>query len=579
MSSSYAYGKPALLAIQAIGRRLQATLAYSLRRALALHVWLARTCAPRIAFGSALLAFALLVVGYFVRLGDGNDLFGHHQAQRELIDRTLIPIVVGDRRPSGPIVDNVLLSDGHRCAAHTNIVAKEDAAMCIAVDGMSRVDSKFVEDWWLGEAWSHRCCTEVDAGSENEPIANMRRLSAFVRDAGYMGPIGGLGWLVLLGMFIFAATFAVVLAFTPLTAAYVLATNIAAAVVAVGRLFSVAVKTSNFAEYHPWTPFSLQGRAVLAQVSDCHISREQPYELLVDPGEFSGDVMEVSSSALRSRMEHVLDLALALKPRVLAMTGDMSDRGTVEEFSDVIEIARNALHRCAVEYVVAVAGNHDVALAVAESPDIFLEQRREREIRFDKFQRELQGLGIESPEGGEPLSMEINVDGEQLLIVGLNSCNYASRFLLSNAIGQIGARQLDALDRRLGQGRGPVIILMHHHLSLPSGRVNLRSPIASMTELMKLPIDGDRLVETLLTHSRNRKILVLHGHQHELLQYVIRSDNGGEVRALGLPSSTLGCSVPTADNRRRQLDGKLYFAMVGYDANVGFSVEIHRHLN
>src|SRR5690606_2664666 len=149
-------------------------------------------------------------------------------------------------------------------------------------------------------------------------------------------------------------------------------------------------------------------------------------------------------------------------------------------------------------HVLMVPGNHDVAINIGTSPDPDLKKRAEREQRFiDVLARVERGpfhpplhaparkRARRRPRAQRPLRAQrrlraiaalyprrIELEGG-IRVFGLNSNRYLSRFVGSNAIGQLGGGQLRRLARALDAGSGPVVVLLHHHVARLAGPLSL----------------------------------------------------------------------------------------------------------
>jgi hypothetical protein len=148
--------------------------------------------------------------------------------------------------------------------------------------------------------------------------------------------------------------------------------------------------------------------------------------------------------------------------------------------------------------------------------------------------------------------------GERVTVIGLDSQRYQSRQILSNAIGWLGNRQAKRLRSILANVSGPVMVLIHHHVSRPVAKE------IGFTDWMQAPfkiaVDGNVLVDILCGYSvrqAGNRVLLVHGHQHEE-SFQLCEHNGGKVYVYGHPSSTMGIETDGV------LDGVIRYALVGF---------------
>ncbi|KYF54294.1 cAMP phosphodiesterase [Sorangium cellulosum] len=294
------------------------------------------------------------------------------------------------------------------------------------------------------------------------------------------------------------------------------------------------------------------GRLVLCQLSDLHIT-----------------------AGGREPRRLVAEIA-AMKPPLVALTGDMTDLGEEAQWAE-LEAALSGIP--ASSQVLMVPGNHDIAINVGTSPDPYLKKRAEREQRFIEvltrvergpFQprlhipaRKRARRRLRAIAGLYPRRLDLEGG---IRIFGLNSNRYRSRFVGSNAIGQIGGGQLRRLARALRRGSGPVIVLLHHHVA------RLAGPI-SLNDTFMIAMDGPRLLEMLAAYQqknpKKNSALVLHGHKHLAFFGHYRSKSGGRVSVYAHPSSTLGHETDG------HLDGVARFAAIRLTDEGIWRVETH----
>ncbi|WP_437737778.1 metallophosphoesterase family protein [Sorangium sp. So ce1335] len=320
------------------------------------------------------------------------------------------------------------------------------------------------------------------------------------------------------------------------------------------------------------------GRLVLCQISDLHITANgrEPYEIEEGSAAWPEEVPRPDTAELTGRLRRLVAEIAAMKPPLVALTGDMTDLGEVAQW-DELEAALSGVP--ASSQVLMVPGNHDVAINVGTSPDPYLKKRAEREQRFVDVLTRVERGPFQPPlyttartrarrrlraiAGLYPRQIELEGG---IRIFGLNSNRYRSRFVGSNAIGQIGGSQLRRLARALRRGSGPVVVLLHHHVA------RLAGPI-SLNDTFMIAMDGPRLLEMLAAYQqknpRKNSALVLHGHKHLAFFGHYRSKSGGRVSVYAHPSSTLGHETDG------HLDGVARFAAIRLTDEGIWRVETH----
>ncbi|MBW2267760.1 MAG: metallophosphoesterase [Deltaproteobacteria bacterium] len=195
------------------------------------------------------------------------------------------------------------------------------------------------------------------------------------------------------------------------------------------------------------------------------------------------------------------DLAAA-RPDHVAVTGDLTNVATAEEFSE----ARGWLEKLGgPERVSVVPGNHDAYAPIApeRSWDLWLEYLRSDDAV------------------GEPGFPSLRVRGG-LALVGVNSALPTALFL---ATGRVGEVQLGRLERRLVELRDAGlcrIVLIHHPVT--QGAVSPRRALR----------DAPALRAILL---RTGAELVLHGHGHRTL-FASLPGPSGDIPVVGVRSAS-----------------------------------------
>lgn len=320
------------------------------------------------------------------------------------------------------------------------------------------------------------------------------------------------------------------------------------------------------------------GRLVLCQLSDLHITAHgrEPYEIEEGSASWPEGAPRPNTAELTNRLRRLVAEIAALNPPLVVLTGDMTDLGEEAQWA---EFERALSGAPASAHVLMVPGNHDVAINVGTSPDPDLKKRAEREQRFidvltrvergpfhpplhapvrKRARRRLRAIATLYPRW-------IEIEGG-IRVFGLNSNRYLSRFVGSNAIGQLGGGQLRRFARALNAGSGPVIVLLHHHVA------RLAGPI-SLNDTFQIAIDGTRLLEILAAYQQKNpaknSALVLHGHKHLAFFGHYRSKSGGRVSVYAHPSSTLGHETDG------HLDGVARFAAVRLTEDGIWRVETH----
>ncbi|AUX42884.1 cAMP phosphodiesterase [Sorangium cellulosum] len=320
------------------------------------------------------------------------------------------------------------------------------------------------------------------------------------------------------------------------------------------------------------------GRLVLCQLSDLHITANgrEPYEIEESSSAWPEGTPRPDTAELTGRLRRLVAEIAAMNPPLIALTGDMTDLGEEAQW-DELEAALSGVP--ASSHVLMVPGNHDVAINVGTSPDPYLKKWAEREQRFiDVLTRVERGRflpplyiparkrarrRLRAIAGLYPRRLQLEGG---IRVFGLNSNRYRSRFVGSNAIGQIGGAQLRRLARALRRGSGPVIVLLHHHVA------RLAGPI-SLNDTFMIAMDGPRLLEMLAAYQqknpKKNSALVLHGHKHLAFFGHYRSKTGGRVSVYAHPSSTLGHETDG------HLDGVPRFAAIRLTEDGIWRVETH----
>lgn len=309
---------------------------------------------------------------------------------------------------------------------------------------------------------------------------------------------------------------------------------------------------------------AVTGSVLLCQVSDLHLTAvEPPYEVQQGEAKWPEGRTPPTSEELQRRLATVLAEVRGLVPQRLVVTGDITDLGQPEEWA----VARKALAHAGVP-VSLVPGNHDLSINVTESPDTDLTRRAAREAAFASALWALEGRG----EGSGVLFPRVYPLEGGVRLVTLDSNRYESRHLLSNAVGLLGAEQLDRLGKVLAAADGPIVVALHHHAAhLPSGKGGVQRLLDEPKQGFLIAYDGEDLLERLATYQARKPgnaVLVLHGHHHLDFHGVYLARNGQEVDVYAHPSSTMGHELGG------RLDAVARFAAIRLGQDGRFGVEV-----
>lgn len=411
--------------------------------------------------------------------------------------------------------------------------------------------------YWNGGA----CCTRVEIGSERGIEAWFRRWLGFLLQ---WIPVGG----------VLPSLFGLVLLVTVLS----VLTFVIVSIVLVGwRTFTagirgvrVAISNARPIPLTEWTnaAFQTDTITVVCQLSDIHQCNADgsPLELIHEPWIWPR-ADRPTGAAIRLNLGKLLRRILKDdKPVVLAITGDITDAGLEGEWEMFYKAFKSNLLGWRGELLV-VPGNHDVCVNSHGHPDLYLTHRRERDVRcsgwIHRLVTKIGQASASQPARGFPRLSTVRHEQCPFHVLQLDSNCYRSRYLLSNAIGEFGKRQLDeasalllgpsedAQNERATKIMGPLLVMMHHHISKPlNGRFDVK-------DLLMRPVDASKLVGILDVYANNGgDVLIIHGHKHMSIIGTIRDTR---IKVLGLPSSTLGkCTVDSS-----VLTGDLRYARIG----------------
>lgn len=222
----------------------------------------------------------------------------------------------------------------------------------------------------------------------------------------------------------------------------------------------------------------------------------------------------------------------------LFISGDVTDRGDLDTWHQFWETITDAgfEDRCLV-----VPGNHDVC-NLGLSP--FTRQETERAAQ-ERLQRLRRGLRLGNQHLKFPWAQLIDKD---IVVFGLDSSNHGNLSVATNAVGQLGFRQLEALARLLKKhSKVPVkIIMLHHSPNIPHKDTEIKRGLAPTSkfarwghEVPQKDRQGLRLLA--VTHGVQ---LILHGHLH---REETRRVNG--VRIVGA-----GATTEVKDSKGHKID-------------------------
>jgi hypothetical protein len=311
-----------------------------------------------------------------------------------------------------------------------------------------------------------------------------------------------------------------------------------AATAACVRLLWILARLWRIPNTQPWEPVpALGAQTRVLHLTDLHVVRDGiPTEIRRRPSLWK-------SPEPVCTVERTCSLARACAsvsggPSVV-ITGDFTDAGTEEQWGAVVDALALLRGR-----ILAVPGNHDVTISATGPPSGV------RQSEFQRFVAERTTLAsraaVKLSELGVPWSFpvfsKLNHDDEPFALVGLDSNRYASRFLLSNAIGFFGADQIEALSEGLKSLNIPLIAYTHHHCAWPgAGKLGVHRATNLAEEGLLIALDGGRVLAVLADYNKRTRcsVILIHGHRH-IRAFRRYQRTGGEVLIYGAPSSTLG---------------------------------------
>jgi predicted phosphodiesterase len=345
------------------------------------------------------------------------------------------------------------------------------------------------------------------------------------------------------------------------------------------RLFIILARAYSPAETEKWAiPAEPAWDPVLIQLSDTHVTAGgPPYEVVEDP-KLWPHVPELNTPERLSRVFQELN-SLQSKPGLVVITGDLVDLGEEAEWNELgVRIRQFFTETQAMggwlTRIMLIPGNHDISINKGTAPDHVSDQRFARIGRCAKFicevEREFEPDHVAQKWNDKfPYLIRTSVSATEVNILALDSTRYSSHWVLSNAVGRFGRRQLRETQERLTTCSGPLIVLTHHHISSPKrARWNIADRLMSP---LKITIDGRALLQILSSYAQQEgnTVLVIHGHQHREFFEVYQPDQAGCVYIYGHPSSTMGIETDGA------LDGILRCAVIGLAMNGRWQIKSH----
>jgi predicted phosphodiesterase len=228
---------------------------------------------------------------------------------------------------------------------------------------------------------------------------------------------------------------------------------------------------------------------------------------------------------MNENFRRLLFIPTLQKADLVIVTGDVTDRGDFASW----KVFRKAVQDAELTNKIKVLpGNHDICtLGIAGLPSSLSQVKADRE----KAMRGLKYCGMET---SFPWAYQAHKD---VVIFGLDSNNAGNLTGITNAVGNIGFFQLEALARILIRYRTvPIkIIALHHSPNIPSqktARKRYQKSLPLWKKLANQVPQHERRTLRLLALTQGVRIII-HGHLHYPED---RRVNG--VRIIGTPSST-----------------------------------------
>ena len=293
---------------------------------------------------------------------------------------------------------------------------------------------------------------------------------------------------------------------------------------------------------------------VCSLVSDTHVIAPgaRLCELDSDPGQWPWHAVP-GDTDLADGLRRVLEHVVKHGPHTVIWCGDEVDTGEPAEWQQWRSVV-NAVPRLAHRLV---PGNHDICFNRPFDADYTLSRRAGRERAYQEHAGRLADF---------PVVDTLITDAGPVTLVLLDSCRHRSTHILSNAVGRFGDDQLSELARILGDVRGPVLCISHHHVWRDA---HFLQPDAWYNTV----VDADQLVAILGAYRRRsvrNQVLVCHGHRHALTAGLVGAADA-PVAVVGLPSTTLGDKSISG-----MLDGVLRYGVAGLRRDGTWGVGLRR---
>lgn len=528
-------------------------------------------------FGASAIGFLVLMIASNL-LGVDRYLFPNLASQQIEIHPT-----IATKHTWPNVREKHLLSLGHRCARKDAFVSHPAVGMCVNSVGLaSSLPAPAQDNWML------QCCSAVVPGSDKERLAALRRIQPnSIGGRGALLVAYSVGFGIALGvlaggplMVLIAARFAL---WTPVLQGFRFATTFGHGMRNLARaLRAKPLKAANFQ-----LSVAPHSRPVVCQLTDLHIVEWEamPEELQAVPAAWPSEKWgAITGAVILARAEQAFSFAKELLPCAVVVTGDVTDLGIQAQWQvwkTAIETTGpwgepTGLH--------VIPGNHDLMFNPPQQPDPACSKYEVRKGMFDRAT--LSRLSLSSP-AAQPYNTDWRLEMREfpevhrldhkaspelgIHLVLLNSNLYPSQHSMSGALGELGSVQLDRLGEILNTLEGPLIVAMHHHLSIIEGEG--LGPSEEIQDRLMLTLDGERLLEILRDYSRravSNPTLVIHGHRHRLS---FATDRSGSIKIFGLPSSTLGMHIHQGGISG--MDGEPRVGAVYLTAESDWAIQVH----
>jgi predicted MPP superfamily phosphohydrolase len=431
--------------------------------------------------------------------------------------------------PEQYLVDVGGLTNGQLCRKYVDL---ERGQSIVAVSKSGRGTQQFKCPTSVGLAVSVAgcgACVEVEENSENDALAGIRRQMI------KYGAREGIANTTVLAPGFLAFTIVFLVSLGILGPVLFLTSSIGA----LRRLFEILRSTLVPPRLKAWNSqiLQLEEKPVLAQISDLHVTsfHNEPYEL-------RGLPLAPRAEDIRRRIVDIVSEIQQRSIQAIAISGDITDAGHESEWAS-FKLAIDGRIQCTPNWIVC-AGNHDNQINIEFSTNGERTASARRNLDFDTRRQQCNAhmLDIFGPRQ-KNFRLTLQTDrGRPIDVFTIDSCNYASNWILSNAVGRIGEKQIADLEIEIANRCNPAIVILHHHVGWYEDRRR------DARDVMMCAIDGRALLEVLAKHAAimGSPVLVLHGHKHMILSGSYES-HGGVVRVHGCPSTTLGTSRTPTD--------------------------------